>query len=94
MRPVTRIWAWTAVCVAVLATLRGFWPLALAVFLLSPAPAWVFAGRGSAAGPATAAWLRAIGIAAAVLALVYVAVVAMGGLPQVHEWRGLLSGAR
>ena len=94
MRPVTRIWAMTAVCIAVLAALRGLWPLALAVFLLSPAPAWAFGGRGAASGQTTAAWLRAIGIAAAAVALVYVAVVAMGGLPPVHEWRGLLSGAR
>ena len=50
MRPVTRIWALSAACVAALCAIRGFWPLAIAIFLMSPAPAWAFAGRSAAAG--------------------------------------------
>jgi hypothetical protein len=91
MSPVTRIWAITAACVAALLALRGLWPLALTVFLLSPAPAWAFA-RGFDQAHASASWLRLVAIAAAIVVLLYVGVVAMGGVPPVHEWRGALSG--
>ena len=91
MSPVTRIWAITAACVAALLALRGLWPLALAVFLVSPAPAWAFA-RGLDQAHASASWLRAVAIAAALVVLLYVGLVAMGGVPPVHEWRAALSG--
>ena len=94
MRPVTRIWALSAACLAALCALRGLWPLAIAIFLLSPAPAWAFARGGSAGADSTSAWLRAIGLAAAIAAGLYVAAIAMGGLPPVHEWRHILSGTR
>lgn len=94
MGPLTRIWAISAALVAVLLAARGLWPLAVAVFLLSPSPVWAFAGRSADSARASASWMRAIGIVATALALAYVAAVAMGGLPPVHEWRGLLSGAR
>lgn len=93
MRPVTRIWALSAACIAALCALRGLWPLAIAIFLMSPAPAWAFAGRSAAAGTATASWLRAVGAFAAVVTLLYLAAIAMGGLPPVHEWRHALTGA-
>ncbi|HQU48524.1 MAG TPA: hypothetical protein PLM09_05225 [Casimicrobiaceae bacterium] len=94
MSPLTRTWAISAALVAVLLASRGLWPLALAVFLLSPAPAWAFAGRSADSARASASWMRTIGLVAAGVALAYVAAIAMGGLPPVHEWRGLLSGTR
>lgn len=91
MGPVLRIWAIFASALAVLLALRGAWPLALAAFFLSPAPAWAFAqGRGEQAH-ATAAWLRAVAIGVAALAALYVVAVALGGVPPVHEWRGALT---
>jgi len=91
MGPVYRFWAIFAAALAVILALRGAWPLALAAFFLSPAPAWAFAqGRGEQA-QATAAWLRAIAAGVAIVVALYVAVVAFGGLPPVHEWRGALA---
>lgn len=92
MGPVTRIWAITAACIAALCALRGLWPLAIAIFLLSPAPAWAFARGGAGCADTSAAWLRAIAIAAAIVAALYVALLAMGGLPPMHEWRAALFG--
>jgi hypothetical protein len=91
MGPVLRFWAIFATALALLFALRGAWPLALAAFFLSPAPAWAFAhGRGEQAH-ASATWLRAIAGGVAIVALLYaVVVVALGGLPPVHEWRGAL----
>ena len=48
MNPVLRTWAIFATLLAVVLALRGAWPLALACFLLSPAPAWTFGPRGAA----------------------------------------------
>lgn len=91
MGPLTRIWAVSAACLAALCLLRGLWPLAAAIFLLSPAPAWAFA-RGFDQAHASASWLRAVAIAAAIVVLAYVGIVAMGGIPPMHEWRGALFG--
>jgi hypothetical protein len=91
MGPVLRIWAIFATALALLFSLRGAWPLALAAFFLSPAPAWAFAhGRGEQAH-ASAAWLRALAAGVAIVAVLYVVVVALGGVPPVHEWRGALA---
>jgi hypothetical protein len=60
--------------------------------LLSPAPALAF-GR-SGAGPLRMS-LTSLGVvvaAMAVLLVLIIAIVASGGLPQVHEWRALLRG--
>jgi hypothetical protein len=87
-----RIWAVSAMALAVLFALRGAWLAALAVFLLSPAPALAF-GR-SGAGPLRMS-LTSLGVvvaAMAVLLVLIIAIVASGGLPQVHEWRALLRG--
>jgi len=92
MHPVTRIWAISAACLAALCLLRGLWPLAAAIFLLSPAPAWAFARGGIEQAHASASWLRAVAIAAAAIAALYVVALAMGGIPPVHEWRGALFG--
>jgi len=91
MGPVLRIWAIFASALAVLLALRGAWPLALAAFFLSPAPAWAFAQGRSERAHATAAWLRAVAIGVAALAALYVVAVALGGVPPVHEWRGALT---
>jgi hypothetical protein len=87
MNPVLRIWAIFATLLAVMLALRGAWPLALACFLLSPAPAWAFAHSGAARADATASWLRVIAIGAGAIAVLYVLAIAMGGIPPVHEWR-------
>ena len=91
MSPVMRIWAIFAACAALLFALRGAWPVALACFFLSPAPAWVFARAPAERASAASSWLRAIASAAAIAAALYLIVVAAGGIPPVHEWRGALS---
>ena len=92
MNPVMRTWAIVATVVALLLALRGAWPLALACFLLSPAPAWAFGGAPDAASRATSTWLRTVAIVVAIVVALYVAVLAAGGLPPMHEWRAAMSG--
>jgi hypothetical protein len=41
----------------------------------------------------SAAWLAGIAIAVAIAVALFVAIVSMGGLPPVHEWRSALAGA-
>ena len=82
MHPLLRLWALCATVVAV----------ALACFLLSPAPAWVLAPESPDRPRASRAWLRGVAIAVAAVVALYVAVVALGGLPPVHEWRGAVAG--
>jgi len=91
MGPVLRIWAIFATALALLFALRGAWPLALAAFFLSPAPAWAFAHGQGEQTHATAAWLRALAAGVAIVVALYAVVVLMGGLPPVHEWRGALA---
>jgi hypothetical protein len=91
MGPVLRIWAMFASAIAVLLALRGAWPLALAAFFLSPAPAWAFAQARGERAHAAAAWLRAVAIGVGALAALYVVAVALGGVAPVHEWRGALA---
>ena len=92
MSPVMRTWAIVASVVALLLALRGAWPLALACFLLSPAPAWAFAHSRGDAAHAGASWLRAVLVVAGALLLLGVAVLAAGGLPPMHQWRTALFG--
>jgi len=92
MNPLVRLWAACAACVALLFALRGAWAPALACFLLSPAPAWVLAQGRSEQRRASVAWLAAVAIASALVAALFVAIVSMGGLPPVHEWRAVLAG--
>jgi hypothetical protein len=92
MTPLMRTWAIVATGVALLLALRGAWPLALACFLLSPAPAWAFAHAPGGATNAPAAWLRTVAIALAIVVALYVAALAAGGLPPMHEWRAALFG--
>ena len=92
MSPVMRTWAIVAAVAALLLALRGAWTLALACLLLSPAPAWAFAHAPADRTRATATWLRIVAIAAGVLVVLYVAALAAGGLPPMHEWRMALFG--
>ena len=92
MNPVMRTWAIVATVVALLLALRGAWSLALACFLLSPAPAWAFAGAGQGPANATSTWLRTVAIAVAIVVALYVAGLAAGGLPPMHEWRTAMFG--
>lgn len=91
MSPVMRFWAIFATVAALLLALRGAWPLALACFFLSPAPAWVFARGHPERAHAASSWLWVIAGTVAVLTTLYVFVLVAGGLPPVHEWRGALS---
>jgi hypothetical protein len=50
--------------------------------------------QGSAdARHASATWLAGLAIVVALAVALFVAIVSMGGLPPVHEWRGALAGA-
>jgi hypothetical protein len=70
--------------------LRGAWAPALAVLLLSPAPVLAFAPRNAGSGRASVAWLAVVVVALAAGIALLLVIVALGGLPQVHEWRALL----
>ena len=93
MHPLVRLWALSATCVALLLALRGAWALALACFLLSPAPAWVLTQGSADSRHVSATWIAGIAIVIAIALALFVAIVSMGGLPPVHEWRGALAGA-
>lgn len=88
--PMLRTWAVVAAVVALLAMLRGAWMLALACFLFSPAPVWLFSHGESRLDRLSLAWIGAVAVVViAGLALVLIAAYT-GGLPQVHEWRDAL----
>ena len=93
MNPLVRLWAASAACIALALLLRGAWAPALACFLLSPAPAWVLAQGSADPRRASATWLAGTAIVVAIVVALFVAIVAMGGLPPVHEWRGAPSRA-
>jgi hypothetical protein len=93
MHPLIRLWALCATCVALLLALRGAWAPALACFLLSPAPAWVLAQGSADRRHVSATWLLGLALVVALAVALFVAIVSMGGLPPVHEWRGALAGA-
>ena len=92
MTPLVRIWGYAALIVAALLALRGAFWAALALFLLSPAPVLAFArGRGDG-DRLSIGWIGGVVLALAILLLALLGLVAMGGVPQVHEWRALLRG--
>ena len=93
MSPLLRIWGITATGVALLLALRGAFVLALACFVLSPAPVMLFAHRGSDQRRLSLSWLGAIVAACAALAVLFAVIVYVGGIPQVHEWPASLRGA-
>jgi len=88
MHPLVRLWALCATCVALLLALRGAWAPAVACFLLSPAPAWMLAQGSADHRRVSTRWLMGVAIVVALVAALFVAIVSMGGLPPVHEWRG------
>jgi hypothetical protein len=90
--PLLRIWGVTAACIALLLILRGAFALALACFLLSPAPVLLFSHGSPDQRRLSLSWLRALGIVIASLVILFVLVVYLGGLPQVHEWPGIFRG--
>lgn len=92
MHPLVRLWALCATAVALLLALRGAWAPALACFLLSPAPAWVLAQGSADHRRMSATWLAGVAIAVALAVALFVAIVSLGGLPPVHEWRGTPAG--
>ena len=92
MKPLVRLWAVCAIGVALLFALRGAWAPALACFLLSPAPAWVLAQGSADHRRVSATWLAGVAIVVALAVALFVAIVSMGGLPPVHEWRGTPAG--
>ena len=90
MNPLLRAWAIIASLVAVLAMLRGASALALACFLFSPAPVWLFSSGATRQDRWSLTWLGVLAVVVvAVVALVLVAATT-GGVPQVHEWRDAL----
>ena len=85
--PMLRTWAIIAAVVAFVAMLRGAWMLALACFLFSPAPVWLFSRGESRLDRLSLVWIGGgVAVVAAGLALVLLAAYT-GGVPQVHEWR-------
>ncbi|MEO8486928.1 MAG: hypothetical protein ABI585_11390 [Betaproteobacteria bacterium] len=93
MSPALRIWAIFAISVAAIFALRGAWPLALACFFLSPAPALAFSRGRSERSQASAQWLRVVAIGVAAIVALYAIALAFGGLPPIHEWRAAWSGS-
>ena len=85
--PMLRTWAIVAAVVALLSLLRGAWILALACFLFSPAPVWLFSRGEGRLDRLSLAWIGvSVAIVAAGLSLALLAAYT-GGVPQVHEWR-------
>jgi hypothetical protein len=92
MSPLLRIWGITAACIALLLALRGAFALALACFLLSPAPVVLFLHGGPDQRRLSLSWLATIVAVLAGLFILFAVVVYFGGIPQVHEWPGTLRG--
>jgi hypothetical protein len=79
--------------IALLLLLRGAFALAVACFLLSPAPVLLFSHGSTDRRRLSSSWLVAVGVGVVALVILFVVVVYFGGVPPVHEWRGALSGA-
>jgi len=93
MHPLLRIWAISAACVALLLAVRGAFALAVACFLFSPAPVLLFSHGHPEQQRLSSSWLVLAGIGVVALVIAFAVVVYFGGVPPVHEWRGVLSGA-
>jgi hypothetical protein len=92
MSPFFRVWGITALCVALLLTLRGAFALALALFVFSPAPVLLFSRGASDQGRLSLSWLGVLATVVAGLCVLFALVVYVGGVPQVHEWPAVLRG--
>jgi hypothetical protein len=86
MSPLLRLWAWFAVAAAALLALRGAIAPALALFLCSPAPVLVLARGGPDQGSLSRSWLAGLVLLAALGVGLVVLIVALGGIPPLHEW--------
>jgi hypothetical protein len=93
MSPHMRIWGITALCIALLFLLRGTFALALAVFLLSPAPVLLFSHGATDQRRLSLSWLRTLLVVMAAVCAAFVLIVYLGGIPQVHEWSAILRGS-
>lgn len=90
--PVLRIWAMLASVLALLLVLRGALLAATAVFVLSPAPALVFSRGGGDARRLSITWLGTVTLALSAIVAILAVIVALGGIPPVHEWSARLRG--
>ncbi len=93
MNPLLRVWAITAVGIALLLLLRGAWQVAIACFLFSPAPVLLFTRGGSDQKRVSISWLGALVLGVGALVILVTAVAYFGGVPPVHEWRAAMRGA-
>ncbi len=88
-----RIWGITAFFIALLFMLRGAFVLALALFLLSPAPVLLFSHSASDQSRLSLSWLGVLLGLIVALGALFGLVVFLGGIPQVHEWSAILRGS-
>ena len=86
MSPLLRIWAMLAGAIALLLVLRGALLPAIAVFVLSPAPALLFARGYGDPRRLSITWIGAVALVLLAFAALIAIIVALGGIPQVHEW--------
>lgn len=93
MHPVLRLWGITALCVALLLLVRGAFALAIACFLLSPAPALLFVHGGVDQRRLSLSWLGWVAAVMLGCAILFTAVIYLGGIPQLHEWPSALRGS-
>ncbi len=84
--PLLRVWGIVAAIAAMLLLLRGAWLAAAALFVLSPAPAMMFARRREDRDRVALTWIGVAVLAIAALAAVFALVVGLGGIPPMHEW--------
>ena len=92
MSPLLRIWAITALLIALLLMVRGAFALALALFLFSPAPILLFSHGVSDQRRLSLSWIGVLVVLLAGLCALFALVVYLGGIPQVHEWSAVLRG--
>jgi hypothetical protein len=90
MGPLFRLWSVTALCVALLLIVRGAFAAALVCFLFSPAPVLLFSRGSSDERRLSLSWLGALVIIVLVLCALFVLIVHLGGIPQVHQWSSLI----
>jgi hypothetical protein len=84
--PLLRVWGIVATVAAMLLLLRGAWLAAAALFVLSPAPAMMFARRREDRDRVALTWIGVAVLAIAALAAEIALVVGLGGIPPMHEW--------
>ena len=86
MSPLLRLWGITAIVIGALLMLRGAFALALACFLISPAPVLLFARGGLDRRSLSLSWLGVVVSILVGMCILFAVVVYLGGIPLVHEW--------